>query len=201
MNLTLHESLKSLFQKSLKMYLRNLSNKNWKIYQNNKRNLSNTEITQLQKAHYKSPCNWIKSSVSSMTSAEEGQPPSNEPEEWQDTHPISPLRWGTTLLTMLVPLHFHSGDGGILALCIILVARNALCTCCILHVLQNARVASRMYCIIHMLHNARVESLIGCIMHVLKIFNLRVATIWTSLRKHKIRWHTQTQAQARKVTS
>ena len=25
-----------------------------------------------------------------MTSAEEGQPPSNEPEEWQDTHPLSP---------------------------------------------------------------------------------------------------------------
>ena len=27
-----------------------------------------------------------KFSVSSMTSAEEGQPPSNDPEEWQDTH-------------------------------------------------------------------------------------------------------------------
>ena len=52
-----------------------------KIFQNNKRNLSNTEISQLQRTHYKSPCNWIKSSVSSMTSAEEGQPPSNEPEE------------------------------------------------------------------------------------------------------------------------
>ena len=63
------------------------------------RNLSNTEISQLQKTHYKSPCNWKKSSVSSMTSAEEGQPPSNELEEWQDTHPLSPLRWGTTLLT------------------------------------------------------------------------------------------------------
>ena len=24
-----------------------------------------------------------------MTSAKEGQPPSNEPEEWQDTHPLS----------------------------------------------------------------------------------------------------------------
>ena len=36
---------------------------------------------------YKS-ANWIKSSVSSMTSAEEGQPPSNEPEEWQD--PLTP---------------------------------------------------------------------------------------------------------------
>ena len=71
-----------------------------KIYQNNKGNLSNTEISQLQKTHYKSPCNWIKFSVSLMTSAEEGQPPSNEPEEWQDTHPLSPLRWGTTLLTM-----------------------------------------------------------------------------------------------------
>ena len=34
-----------------------------------------------------------------MTSAEEGQSPSNEPEEWQDTHPLSPLRWGTTLFT------------------------------------------------------------------------------------------------------
>ena len=81
------------------IYLQNLSNINWKIYQNNKRNLSNTEISQLQKTPYKSPCNWIKSSVSSMTPAEEGQPPSNEPEEWQDTHPLSPLRWGTTLLT------------------------------------------------------------------------------------------------------
>ena len=39
------------------------------MYQNNKINLSNTEISQLQKTHYKSPCNWIKSSVSSMTSA------------------------------------------------------------------------------------------------------------------------------------
>ena len=54
------------------IYLRNLSNIYWKIYQNNKRNLSNTEISQLQITHYKSPCNWIKSSVSSMTSAEEG---------------------------------------------------------------------------------------------------------------------------------
>ena len=26
-----------------------------------------------------------------MTSAEEGQPPFNEPEEWQDTHPLSTL--------------------------------------------------------------------------------------------------------------
>ena len=56
-------------------------NHNLKMYQNNKGNLSNTEISQLQKTHYKSPCNWIKSSVSSMISAEEGQPPSNEPDE------------------------------------------------------------------------------------------------------------------------
>ena len=47
---------------------------------------------------YKS-ANWINSSVSSMTSAEEGQPPSNEPEEWKHTHPLSTLRWGITLLT------------------------------------------------------------------------------------------------------
>ena len=94
------------FRNLWKIYLRNLSNINWKIYQNNKRNLSNTEISQLQRTHYKSPCNWIKSSVSSMTSAEEGQPPSNEPEEWQDTHPLSPQRWGTTLLTSWGPLHF-----------------------------------------------------------------------------------------------
>ena len=45
------------------------------------------------KTHYKSPCNWIKSPVSSMTSSEEGQPPSNEPEKWQDTHPLSPIRF------------------------------------------------------------------------------------------------------------
>ena len=40
-----------------------------------------------------------KSSVSSMTSAEKGRPPFNEPEEWQDTHLLSTLRWGTTQLT------------------------------------------------------------------------------------------------------
>ena len=91
--------LRSVFKNLWKIYLRNLSNIKWKIYQKYERNVSNTEISQLQKTHYKSPCNWIKSSVSSMTSAEEGQPPSNEPEEWQDTHPLSPLRWGTTLLT------------------------------------------------------------------------------------------------------
>ena len=68
--------------KSLKLKYKNLWNKN------NSRNLSNTEISQLQRTHYKSFCNWIKSSVSSMTSAEEGQPPSNEPEEWQETHPL-----------------------------------------------------------------------------------------------------------------
>ena len=49
-----------------------------KIYQNNKRNLSNTEISQLKKTQYKSPCNSIKSLVSLMTFAEEGQPPSND---------------------------------------------------------------------------------------------------------------------------
>ena len=42
--------------------------------------LSDTEISHLQKTDY---INWIKSSLSSMTSAEEGQPPSNEPKEWQ----------------------------------------------------------------------------------------------------------------------
>ena len=47
----------------------------------NLRNLSNA-VNILYK-----PSNYIKSSVSSMTSAEEGQPPSIEPEAWQDTHP------------------------------------------------------------------------------------------------------------------
>ena len=51
-----------------KVYRRNLSNMNWKIHQNNKRNLSNIEISQLQKTYYKSPYNWIKSSVSSIVS-------------------------------------------------------------------------------------------------------------------------------------
>ena len=108
------ENLSNLNKKNLpnQKNSRNLSNT--EIYQNNERNVSNTDISQQQKTHYKSPCSWIKSSVSSMISAEEGQPPSNEPEEWQDTHPLSPLRWGTTLLTRQGPLHFHSGDGGIL---------------------------------------------------------------------------------------
>ena len=39
------------------------------------------EFVQFVKTQYKSLYNWTKSSVSSMTSAEEGQPPSNEPEE------------------------------------------------------------------------------------------------------------------------
>ena len=96
------------------------------------------DISHMQKTHYKSACNWIKSSVSSMTSAEDGQPPSNEPEEWKDTHPLSPLRWGTTLLTRWGSLHFYCGDGGILK-----IARVANCKYCKLQVLQIAIVANR----------------------------------------------------------
>ena len=39
------------------------------------------DISQLQKTDCKSPKNWIKSSAFWMTSAEDGQPPYNEPEE------------------------------------------------------------------------------------------------------------------------
>ena len=48
-------NLLNLCLKNLLKYLRNLSNITWKIYQNNKRNLSNTKIFQLQKTHYVSP--------------------------------------------------------------------------------------------------------------------------------------------------
>ena len=89
---------KPLFQKSLKSlklkWKRSIKLKEFKKSLKF-RNLSNA-VNRLYK-----PWIWIKSSVSSMTSAEEGQPPSNEPEEWQDTHPLSPLRWGTTQVQVL----------------------------------------------------------------------------------------------------
>ena len=49
-----------------------------------------------------------------MTSAEEGQHPSNEPEEWQDTHPLSPLRWQTWEKWCLVPQAQFPGFWGFL---------------------------------------------------------------------------------------
>ena len=112
----------------------------------------------MQKANYKSPYNWIKSSVSSMTSTEEGQPPSNEQEEWQDTHPLSPLRWGTTLLKRKGPLHFHMGDGGY----------SSSCTCCTLHILHITHVAN---CTCWKLHVqiARVVNCKCCKLQVLQI--------------------------------
>ena len=68
----------------------NLSNLNKKSMKQKqlKKSLKYRNLSIAENGLYK-PSNWIKSSVSSMTSAEEGQSPSNEPEEWQDTHPLS----------------------------------------------------------------------------------------------------------------
>ena len=65
----------NLLQLCLKHKFKNLPN------QNDKRNLSNPEFAQFKKRDHINPWNFIRSSVSSMTSAKEGQPPSNEPEE------------------------------------------------------------------------------------------------------------------------
>ena len=72
--------------------LRNLWKWDWENLSNEKnlRNLSNTEILQLQDT------NWIKFSLSSMKSAEKGHP-FQELDECQNTHSPSPLRWGTNL--------------------------------------------------------------------------------------------------------
>ena len=45
-----------------------------------KKSLKYVNLSTAKNRLYK-PVNWIRPSVSSMTSAEEGQPPSNEPEE------------------------------------------------------------------------------------------------------------------------
>ena len=73
--------LKPLVRNLWKLNLGNRSNIDLKIY----RTKMVQEISQLQKTDYISPWNWLKSSVSL----------SNEPEEWQDAHLLSPLRWWT----------------------------------------------------------------------------------------------------------
>ena len=71
------------------------------IRQNNLRNFVITGISQSteNRLYENNSFEW-KASVSSMTSAKEGQPPFNEPEEWHETHPLSPLKWATLQATL-----------------------------------------------------------------------------------------------------